>query len=284
MNVTQKEDDEKKEPRRQQYAHTELQNNYQYQQRHQFNQNQNNNHLRNNRNNNFYARSEQQHYRGANRRREIAADPYSLQRVSSKLPKRPRQAYQPRHNDHGNKLFPIKITTNSTPIKFRCETLIKYDIEFEPPIAEDAKQIRRRAINHCHADIHEIYGTFYDDNTRVYAERDIKETKEFVYDQGRKIILKYGQKLKIQELDLQYKKQIQGIILQSLIRKADLRRFGRGHYDMAKQARLPIRGPSDKFPKNLSLLPFSFCIPFRNNDDICDELYVEDIERVWKRQ
>lgn len=125
-------------------------------------------------------------------------------------------------------------------------------------MAEDAKLIRRNAINQCHKQIYDIYGTHFDDNTRLYAERDVKESHEFYWDvdNGKKIILKYGQKLRIQSLDLQYKKQIQGIILQSLIRKAELRRFGRGHYDMSKQSRLPIRGGADKFPKNLSLIPY----------------------------
>ncbi len=60
--------------------------------------------------------------------------------------------------------------------------LIKYDIEFIPPVAEDAKNIHRKAMQNCYREIQKIYGTFFDDNTRVYAEKDVKKSNEFYYE------------------------------------------------------------------------------------------------------
>ena len=153
----------------------------------------------------MYPRSEQAHYRGSNRR-EIRADPHSLQSISSQLPRRPKRPYYANPND-GSNLYSINVKSNSAEIKFKCEKLIKYDIEFDPFIAEDAKELRRSAIKKCEAQTYEVYGFFFDDNTRVYAVRSVKEKHQFYYDNGtKKIILKFGQILRVQDLDLQYKK------------------------------------------------------------------------------
>lgn len=105
------------------------------------------------------AQSEMRHDRlhRSNPRRDIVAAPYSLQKISRQLPRRPSMAYQGR----GQGMFPFFVKTNSAPIHFRGDTMTKYDIEFNPPLAEDARDQRRDAFDRIRFQIEMVYGLYY---------------------------------------------------------------------------------------------------------------------------
>ena len=190
---------------------------------------------------------------GGSGNRTMEAEAHTLQRVSSQLPTRPKNAMK-----NGRGVYPVEICANSCKIELMVETITKYDVEFDPQIPEDARMRRDQIFKQIGKHLRNIYSEYFTDNTRVFATKHVEEDKQFPFDGGKgTVTLKNGSSLQVHELETQYKLQIIGIVAQKLYRKAKLRRLGTKLYDFQNCTRIRFRDEQKDDPTHLALCPLS---------------------------
>jgi len=175
---------------------------------------------------------------------------YDLQEGYQSLPRRPGTLITPEINPS---ITLIPVMCNSFPVTldegFDCD-IVKYDVIFDPPIQEDARD-RERILEQNEQTIRSCIGDHALDNARIYAWKpinwddardgafepaEIVELQyEFADDRGRidrKLILQAGQKKPLMQMDNQYQQQVLSVLLRELCREVGLLRMGRNHYDL----------------------------------------------------
>jgi len=191
----------------------------------------------------------------------LMAEGYSLQEGFKSLPRRP--AWIPdvlspdfAHTDPSTgkthqTIAELPVVCNSFPVTlngtFNCE-VIKYDVIFNPPIMEDARQ-REELLEKFSESIRKGIGDHALDNARIYCWKPLdwdEETEwnppeklEMVYETSplKKIILQAGQRKPLAEMDLQYQQQVTSVFLRELARQVGWVRMGRNHYDLERCSR-----------------------------------------------
>jgi len=187
----------------------------------------------------------------------VMGEGYALQEGFKSLPRRPHwlpRADAPEYQVDGtthSMITELEVVCNSFPVTlsedFSCE-VIKYDVIFDPPIMEDARQ-REELLEKFADQIRGGIGDHALDNARVYAWRPLgadenyvwspAEKLEVIYETApiKKIILQAGQRKPLMEMDLQYQQQVTSVFLRELARQVGWVRMGRNHYDLENVSR-----------------------------------------------
>jgi len=126
------------------------------------------------------------------------------------------------------------VYANSFKASLDITRMVKYDVEFNPPLPEDAAIAREDRVREVKRQLSEVYGTTHLDNTRIFAPNLIKEERTFRGATGT-VTLKPGQIHDMNDIDLQHKQMLAHITLQTALRASGLIRLGRNHYEGTEQ-------------------------------------------------